>query len=149
MEQIPGITEMVLAVCSGRAADGHHDTCVKEPKLMNMGLFLSPSTALLIKKPIQLITFCHFSYMSMNKLANRCVKNITYIGNCCCFCFTCCGHDRDVRNSECRKTFRGNSHPIIAQLSCYSIYFDLTASWLCREPVAAECTSGGAGLAFN
>lgn len=74
MEQIPGITEMVLAVCSGRAADGHHDTCVKEPKLMNMGLFLSPSTALLIKKPIQLITFCHFSYMSMNKLANRCVK---------------------------------------------------------------------------
>lgn len=64
------------AVSSGRAADGHDDTAVKEPKLMSIGLFLSLGTVFLIKKPIQLITFCQFSYVSVTKVANGRVKTL-------------------------------------------------------------------------
>lgn len=62
---------------------------------MNIRLFLSPSTVFLIKNPIQLITFCHFSHMSMNKLTNGCVK-ILYIleSDAALVSFTCCGRAR-------------------------------------------------------
>lgn len=45
------------AVFSGRAADGHDDMYVDEPKLNSIRLFLPNTTVFLIKKMIQLITF--------------------------------------------------------------------------------------------
>lgn len=117
LEQIPwNQCEGCLAASSGRAADGHDDMCVDEPKLMNIRLFLSPSAVFLIKKTDSAnnLSFLLREYEQSGKWT---CKNIMYLGemDAALVYFTCCGRDWaiDARSSECR-TFRGNSHPIIA-----------------------------------
>lgn len=156
LEQIPwNQCEGCLAASSGRAADGHDDMCVDEPKLMNIRLFLSPSTVFLIKKTDSAnnLSFLLREYEQSGKWT---CKNIMYTGNGCCSCLFSLLWP--WQSDRCEKLwvqedfpwqFTSNNCGAGAQLSCYCIYFDLAASWLCWEPVAAECTSVGAGLAFN
>lgn len=78
----PGVSDgHCLAVSWGRAADGHDDThtCVKEPKLMSIGLFLSPSTVFLIKKPDSANNILSFLLREYEQTGKWTCKKILFI----------------------------------------------------------------------